>query len=131
LKDGGKVFPDELAEFIHMFIAIGYCQTSAVNWYNDEALSNREIDILQELGSGQSNKMIAVKLGIAEATVKVYVKRILRKIGVRNRTQAALWAAARGHVETLRESYQQPREPDQKAALVAHRRTAPRPTPKP
>jgi two-component system, NarL family, nitrate/nitrite response regulator NarL len=41
---------------------------------------------------GESNKVIARKLEIAEATVKVHVKAILRKVRVRNRTQAAMWA---------------------------------------
>jgi two-component system nitrate/nitrite response regulator NarL len=54
-------------------------------------LSPRELAILHCLISGHSNKSIARKLDIAEATVKVHVKAILRKIGVQNRTQAAIW----------------------------------------
>jgi two-component system nitrate/nitrite response regulator NarL len=41
--------------------------------------------------TGASNKMIAIKLGIMEATVKVHLKTLLRKIDVNNRTQAAIW----------------------------------------
>ena len=41
---------------------------------------------------GASNKMIAGRIGIAESTVKVHVKTILRKVHARNRTQAAMWA---------------------------------------
>ncbi|OAP40028.1 hypothetical protein AU381_10850 [Sinorhizobium glycinis] len=55
-------------------------------------LSSREYDILQCLVEGASNKVIARKLDMAEATVKVHIKAILRKIHVRNRTQAAVWA---------------------------------------
>jgi DNA-binding NarL/FixJ family response regulator len=55
-------------------------------------LSGREAAILSALVQGASNKMIAGQLKITEATVKVHVKAILRKIGVRNRTQAAIWA---------------------------------------
>jgi two-component system nitrate/nitrite response regulator NarL len=55
-------------------------------------LSNRETDILACLTEGQSNKTIARKFGVAEATVKVHIKAILRKIRVNNRTQAAIWA---------------------------------------
>lgn len=55
-------------------------------------LSLREICILRCLISGDSNKTIARSYSIAEATVKVHVKAILRKIRVRNRTQAAIWA---------------------------------------
>jgi len=55
-------------------------------------LSGRETAILSALVQGASNKMIACQLKITEATVKVHVKAILRKIRVRNRTQAAIWA---------------------------------------
>ena len=62
----------------------------------EPALSEREIEILQCLVDGDSNKMIAIRLGIAEATAKVHLKSILRKVQVRNRTQAAVWAMERG-----------------------------------
>jgi two-component system nitrate/nitrite response regulator NarL len=55
-------------------------------------LSVREIKILRGLIAGDSNKTIARSFGVAEATLKVHVKSILRKVGVRNRTQAAIWA---------------------------------------
>jgi DNA-binding NarL/FixJ family response regulator len=59
-------------------------------------LSIREKCILSCLIEGESNKIIARKINIAEATVKVHVKAILRKIRVRNRTQAAVWAMNHG-----------------------------------
>ena len=55
-------------------------------------LSTREKCILRCLIEGESNKAIAREINIAEATVKVHVKAILRKIRVSNRTQAAVWA---------------------------------------
>lgn len=55
-------------------------------------LSSREAEILQCLMEGAPNKVIARKLDVAEATVKVHIKAILRKIRVANRTQAAMWA---------------------------------------
>lgn len=55
-------------------------------------LSPRETDILSLLAEGQPNKVIANHLGTTEATVKVQLRRILRKIGAQNRTQAAIWA---------------------------------------
>jgi two-component system nitrate/nitrite response regulator NarL len=58
-------------------------------------LSNREAEILQCLMRGEPNKVIAKKLDITEATIKVHVKAILRKIGAANRTQAAMWATER------------------------------------
>jgi two-component system, NarL family, nitrate/nitrite response regulator NarL len=55
-------------------------------------LSAREQEILEYLTKGASNKLIARGLHVAEATVKVHVKALLRKINVSNRTQAAMWA---------------------------------------
>jgi two-component system nitrate/nitrite response regulator NarL len=55
-------------------------------------LSPQEMRILDSLVKGDPNKTIARKLGAAEATIKVHVKSILRKLGVANRTQAAMWA---------------------------------------
>lgn len=64
----------------------------------DEApspLSPREVEILGCLVDGDSNKHISRRFEIAETTVKVHVKSILRKINARNRTQAAIWALNR------------------------------------
>ncbi len=60
------------------------------------SLSAREAEILSSLMEGIPNKLIARKLHVTEATVKVHVKAVLRKIGVANRTQAAMWA--KGHL---------------------------------
>ena len=54
--------------------------------------SARELYILRCLTEGSSNKAIARECDIAEGTVKVHVKAILRKVKVKNRTQAAIWA---------------------------------------
>lgn len=59
-------------------------------------LTGRELDILRGLLDGQSNKMIANRLGTTDATVKAQLRHLLRKIGAENRTQAALWARERG-----------------------------------
>ncbi|WP_065752145.1 LuxR C-terminal-related transcriptional regulator [Bradyrhizobium paxllaeri] len=61
-----------------------------------QQLSPREKSIMQCLIAGDSNKSIARKIDIAEATVKVHVKAILRKIRVQNRTQAAIWGMNNG-----------------------------------
>jgi two-component system, NarL family, nitrate/nitrite response regulator NarL len=55
-----------------------------------DTLTPKEKDVLRQLMLGHSNKTIARELEIAEATVKVHVKSILRVMGVNNRTQAAL-----------------------------------------
>jgi len=62
-------------------------------------LSTREKSILRRLIEGDSNKCIARKIDIAEATVKVHVKAILRKIRVQNRTQAAIWGMNNGSLK--------------------------------
>jgi two-component system nitrate/nitrite response regulator NarL len=49
--------------------------------------------VLNCLRDGSPNKIIARKLDVTEATIKVHVKALLRKIGAANRTQAAMWAA--------------------------------------
>ena len=58
-------------------------------------LSAREAQILGCLREGAPNKVIARKLDVTEATIKVHVKAILRKVGAANRTQAAMWASQR------------------------------------
>jgi two-component system nitrate/nitrite response regulator NarL len=64
-------------------------------------LSEREDQILKALVRGHSNKVIARMCTVTEATVKVHVKSILRKIRVANRTQAAVWALQNAHCETI------------------------------
>ncbi|MDZ7938333.1 MAG: response regulator transcription factor [Rhodoferax sp.] len=61
-----------------------------------ESLSGREREILRFLAQGESNKAIARALDIAEATVKVHVQNLLRKLQLTSRVQAAVFAAARG-----------------------------------
>ena len=59
-------------------------------------LSPRETDILRGIARGDSNKVIARDLGIAETTVKIHVQHILRKLGVSSRVQVAVIAVERG-----------------------------------
>jgi DNA-binding NarL/FixJ family response regulator len=59
-------------------------------------LSPREYDVLELLVEGLSNKLIASRLGLTEATVKTHITHILDKLGVEDRTQAALAAVTRG-----------------------------------
>lgn len=56
-------------------------------------LSQREIAVLAYLRSGHTNKAIARSLGICDATVKAHLRSSFRRIGARNRTQAAMWAS--------------------------------------
>ncbi len=54
-------------------------------------LTTRELEVIQMIAEGMSNKMIANQLDIAESTVKVHVKHILNKTGLRTRVEAAVW----------------------------------------
>ncbi len=57
-----------------------------------ERLSPREREVLDALGDGSTNKEIALRLGISPGTVKTHVERLIGKLGVRDRTQAAILA---------------------------------------
>lgn len=61
-------------------------------------LSNREVDVLRLLVQGASNREIAQALVISEGTVKAHISNILSRLGLRDRTQAALLARERGWV---------------------------------
>jgi len=65
-----------------------------------EALTEREMEVLNLLVQGYSNKEVARALQIAEDTVKVHVKHILARLGVQSRTQAVLYAIRLGLVST-------------------------------
>jgi len=70
----------------------GRTSTAGADSSQTPRLSVCQQAILRCLTEGDSNKTVARKMAMAEATVKVHVKAILRKIQVRNRTQAAIWA---------------------------------------
>jgi DNA-binding NarL/FixJ family response regulator len=61
-------------------------------------LSPRELEVLRHVVNGRSNREIATELGVSEVTVKVHVGRVLQKLDVQDRTQAATTAIARGIV---------------------------------
>lgn len=65
-----------------------------VEHLGDEALSKREMEVLQQVAAGNRNRDIAAKLFIAEETVQVHVKHIMGKPGANDRTQSVAIAAA-------------------------------------
>lgn len=98
---GEVVFPSVVLELLreHVLRADGEAGVQSAEKVPDgtfqaKGLSVRETVILRCLMEGDSNKLIARKFDITEATVKVHVKAILRKIHAKNRTQAAIWAAS-------------------------------------
>lgn len=90
---GEKVFPTHLAALLISGRINGNSTDRPVS---RKGLSQREVQILRCLLNGDSNKMIANHLSITEATVKVHLKSLLRKINASNRTQAAIWALNNG-----------------------------------
>lgn len=92
---GEKMIPSQVIFDLTVLRSGANCGDDGVSI--DEAnLSEREIEILHGLIRGEPNKVISRRLAITEATVKVHVKSILRKAGVMNRTQAAIWGMSRG-----------------------------------
>jgi two-component system nitrate/nitrite response regulator NarL len=90
---GEKVFPTHLAALL----INGRVNAPTIEMpVSRKGLSQREVQILRCLLSGDSNKMIANQLNITEATVKVHLKSLLRKVGCSNRTQAAIWGMNNG-----------------------------------
>jgi DNA-binding NarL/FixJ family response regulator len=65
----------------------------------DDALSEREIEVLRLIGAGNSNKLIADRLSISEATVKSHVTNILSKLGANDRAHAVTIGLKRGIIE--------------------------------
>lgn len=88
---GEKVMPPDVAALV-----LRRPEATPTPGRAPRGLSAREMQILQGLLRGHSNKMIAIELDITEATVKVHLKSLLRKVGCSNRTQAAIWALNNG-----------------------------------
>ena len=65
----------------------------------DEALSQREVEVLQQVAGGNRNRQIAANLFIAEETVKAHLKHIKGKLGANDRTQSVALAARRGIIQ--------------------------------
>jgi two-component system, NarL family, nitrate/nitrite response regulator NarL len=83
---GEKVFP------VSLLVSALRSETASESIHRAGRLfSDRERQVLQLLSDGASNKFIARSLRLSEATVKVHVKTLIRKIGCTNRTQAAVW----------------------------------------
>lgn len=80
---GGKHIPRE--------VAIGMAE-----FMGSESLSKRELEVLQAVAAGSSNKIIAAELGISEDTVKGHMKNILGKLHANDRTHAVILALKRG-----------------------------------
>jgi two-component system nitrate/nitrite response regulator NarL len=85
-----------IGERLNGLLAEAIREEAAANQRDAVTLTDREKEILQGLAQGLSNKLIARSLKITEATVKVHVKNLLKKLGFHSRLEAAVWAVGRG-----------------------------------
>jgi DNA-binding NarL/FixJ family response regulator len=67
--------------------------------FTDDSLSPRELDVLQRIAKGNSNRRVATQLSISEDTVKTHMKNIMSKLGANDRTHAVMIALKRGMIE--------------------------------
>lgn len=87
---GGGLLEPTVAKRVMEEFARLHPPVRSINEGLPEPLSERELEVLKLVSDGLSNREIGNKLGLSEGTVKNYVTNILQKIGVRDRTQAAL-----------------------------------------
>jgi two-component system nitrate/nitrite response regulator NarL len=99
VNSGENVFPSALASALSSAAKLGGHVDTADELSSLHA-TDLEIDILKCIATGETNSDIRKKLGISESEVSVHIKHILRKLRVSNRTQAALWAVAKGLATT-------------------------------
>jgi DNA-binding NarL/FixJ family response regulator len=67
--------------------------------HSDDALTEREIEVLTHVAAGNANKMVAYNLDLSEETIKAHMKNILSKLGAKDRTHAVTIALKRGIIE--------------------------------
>lgn len=81
-----------VSEALTHLLAVSLRQQKRPENLLDAGLTEQELRILEQIASGKSNKLIGKELDIAEGTVKVHVKHILRKLNLRSRVEAAVWS---------------------------------------
>ncbi len=99
---------DEVIETVRM-VARGHVVIDARAWRalseeeasgaGDQALSRRELQVIQEMASGRTNRQIGERLGISHETVKTHVERILKRLEASDRTEAVVKAIRAGIIE--------------------------------
>jgi two-component system nitrate/nitrite response regulator NarL len=85
-----------IGERLNGLLARAIREEAAADQRDNATLTKREQEILHGLAQGLPNKLIARNLEITEATVKVHVKNLLKKLSFRSRLEAAVWAVGRG-----------------------------------
>jgi DNA-binding NarL/FixJ family response regulator len=86
VHSGRRRIPTEIAEALAEHVA-------------DDALTEREVQVLRRVAMGTANKSIAAELSVSEATVKAHMKSILAKLGANDRTHAVTIAVKRGFLD--------------------------------
>lgn len=86
VHDGKKRIPPEIA-------------VEMAEHHMDDALTEREIEVLREVAAGNANKVVALRLAVSEETVKAHMRSILSKLGANDRTHAVTIALKRGIIE--------------------------------
>ena len=86
VHDGKKRIPPEIA-------------VEMAEHHTDDALTEREIEVLREVAAGNANKVVALRLAVSEETVKAHMRSILSKLGANDRTHAVTIALKRGIIE--------------------------------
>lgn len=96
-SDGAIINPDIAGKVFRLFSKMAQSNYSiSVNDAQAKNLSKNELQIVQQVGLGRTNKEIAKKLFLSEGTVRNYISKILSCLELRNRTQLAIWAVQKG-----------------------------------
>ena len=85
-----------IGERLNGLLARAIREEASAQQRDSATLTDREKEILRGLAQGLANKLIARNLKITDATVKVHVKNLLKKLGFHSRLEAAVWAVGRG-----------------------------------
>jgi len=86
-----------VSEALTHLLAVALRQQKRPENPEEAGLTEQELRILERIATGKSNKLIGKELDIAEGTVKVHVKHILRKLNLRSRVEAAVWSVENLH----------------------------------
>ncbi len=86
-----------VSEALTHLLAVALRQQKRPENTEEAGLTEQELRILERIATGKSNKLIGKELDIAEGTVKVHVKHILRKLNLRSRVEAAVWSVENLH----------------------------------
>jgi len=93
VADGRIIVSEDLTHLL----AVALRQQKRPENPEEAGMTEQELRILERIATGKSNKLIGKELDIAEGTVKVHVKHILRKLNLRSRVEAAVWSVENLH----------------------------------